>query len=137
VVYHNKSNAILALPITGLVDRAIFEAYKIAFDELAAKGFKPKLNIMDNQATRYIKTFLTEEECKLQLIEPHYHRINVAKQAIQMFKDAFTFIIVLATTNTDFSLQLWDRLTPHVLNCCLNMMGASRINPTKLACKTL
>jgi hypothetical protein len=36
VVYHYESNAILALPITGLDDRAIFEAYKIAFDELAA-----------------------------------------------------------------------------------------------------
>ncbi len=55
VVYYYESNAILALPITGLVDKAFFEAYKIAFDELAAKGFKPKLNIMDNQATRYIK----------------------------------------------------------------------------------
>jgi hypothetical protein len=51
VAYHYKSNAILALPITGLNDKAIFEAYKIAFNELAAKGFKPKLNIMDNQAT--------------------------------------------------------------------------------------
>ncbi len=48
VVYHYESNAILALPITGLDDKAIFEAFKIAFDELAANGFKLKLNIMDN-----------------------------------------------------------------------------------------
>jgi hypothetical protein len=64
VVYHYKSNAILALPISGLDDKTIFDAYKIAFDELATKGFKPKLNIMDNQATKYIKKFLTKEECK-------------------------------------------------------------------------
>jgi hypothetical protein len=57
VVYHYKSNAILALPITGLNDKTIFKAYKIAFDELAMKGLKPKLNIMDNQATRCIKNF--------------------------------------------------------------------------------
>jgi hypothetical protein len=55
VVYHYESNAILAIPIAGLNDKMIFEAYKIAFNELVAKGFKPKLNIMDNQATKYIK----------------------------------------------------------------------------------
>jgi hypothetical protein len=71
VVYDYKSNTIFALPISGLDDKTIFIAsYKIAFNELAAKGFKPKLNIMDNQATKYIKKFLTKEECKLQLVEP-------------------------------------------------------------------
>jgi hypothetical protein len=54
VVYHYKSSTILALPISGLDDKTIFDTYGIAFDELEAKGFKPKLNIMDNQATKYI-----------------------------------------------------------------------------------
>jgi hypothetical protein len=76
------------LPIAGLDDKTIFDAYKIAFDELVSKGFKPKLNIMDNQATKYIKKLLTKEECKLQLIKPHNHRVNAAKCAIQAFKDA-------------------------------------------------
>ncbi len=89
---------------------------------------------MDNQATKYIKKFLTEKECKLQLVEPHNHRVNAAKRAIQMFKDAF--IAALAATNLDFLIQLWDRLTPQVLNC-LNMMRASRIDPSKSAYKTL
>jgi hypothetical protein len=119
VVYHYESNAILALPILGLDDKTIFDAYKIAFYELVSKGFKPKLNIMDNLATKYIKKILTKEECKLQLIKPHNHRVNAAKRAILTFKDAF--IVTLATTDLDFPLQLWDRLTPQVLNC-LNMM---------------
>ncbi len=134
VVYHYKSNAILTLPIAGLDDKTIFETYKIAFDELAVKGFKLKFNIMDNQATKYIKQFLTKEECKLQLVKPHNHRLNAAKQAIQTFKDAF--IPALATTDSEFPLQLWDRLTPQVLNC-LNMMRASRIDATKSAYETL
>jgi hypothetical protein len=134
VVYHYGSNAILALPIAGLDDKTIFEAYKITSNELAAKGFKPKLNIMDNQATKYIKKILTKEECKLQLVKPHNHRVNAAEQANQIFQDAF--ITALATTNSESPLKLWDRLTPQVLNC-LNMMRASRINPTKLAYKTL
>ena len=51
--------SILATPIKGLDDNSIFQGYKLRFDKLTAKGFKPKLNVMDNQATKYIKQFLT------------------------------------------------------------------------------
>ncbi len=74
------------------------------FNELKTKGFKPKLNVMDNQATKHIKKFLTENECKLQLVEPHNHRVNAAERAIQTFKDAL--IVALATTESNFPLQL-------------------------------
>ncbi len=134
VMYHYKANAILATPIAGLDDCIIFNTYKANFNKLAQKGFKPKLNVMDNQVTKHIKTFLMEEECKLQLVEPHNHRVNAAERAIQTFKDAC--ILALATTDCDFPLQLWDKLTPQVINT-LNMMRASRINPSKLANKVL
>jgi hypothetical protein len=98
------------------------------------KGFKPKLNVMDNQATKYIKKFLTTEECKLQLVEPHNHCVNTAEQAIQTFKDAF--ISTLPMTDCDFPLKLWDRLMPKVINT-LNMLHALRIDPTNLAYKVL
>ncbi len=134
VLYHYKSNAILATPITGLNDVSIFNAYKAYFDVLTAKGFKPKLNIMDNQATKHIKKYLTENYCKLQVVEPHNHRVNTAKRAIQTFKAAY--IAALATTDSDFPLQLWDRLTPQVEDT-LNMLRASRIDPTKSAYEIL
>jgi hypothetical protein len=92
------------------------------------------LNLIDNQATKHIKTFLTGNKCKLQLVEPHNHRVNAAKRAIQTFKDAF--IAALATTDSKFPLQLWDRLTPQVRDT-LNLMQASRINPNILAYKAL
>jgi hypothetical protein len=68
VLYHYKSNVIMATPITGLDDVCIFNAYKLNFDELKSKGYKPILNVMDNQATKYIKKFLTKEGSKLQLV---------------------------------------------------------------------
>ncbi len=64
VLYHYESNCILASPIKGMDDRTIFETYNKYFEELTAKGFKPKLNIMDNQATKHIKQFLSENDCK-------------------------------------------------------------------------
>ncbi len=97
------------------------------FDALTSKVFKLKINIMDNQATKHIKAFLlTEQQCKLQLVEPHNHKMNAAERTIQTFKDAF--IAMLATTNSKFQLQLWDKIMPQVQDT-LNMMRALRINP--------
>ncbi len=127
VMYHYKRNAILATPVTGLDDKSIFKAYKMQFDNFTSNGYKPKINIMDNQATKHITAFLTEQQCQLQLVEPHNHRLNAAERAIQTFKDAF--IAALVTTDSNFPLQLWDKITPQVQNT-LNMMRASCINQT-------
>jgi hypothetical protein len=54
VLYHYETNNILAMPIGGLDDVSIFNAYKTNFDSLAQNGFKPKLNLMDNQATKLL-----------------------------------------------------------------------------------
>ena len=78
VMYHYKSNSILATLINGLTDTIIFEAYKEKFDMLDSKGFKVKMNVMDNQATKHIKKILTEKECELQLVEPHNKQLNAA-----------------------------------------------------------
>jgi hypothetical protein len=134
VLYHYKSNCTLADPIKALDDKTIFEAYRKQYDKLTKKGFKVKLNVMDNQATKYIKQFLTKNDCQLQLVEPHNHRINATERAIQTFKDAF--IAALATTDSDFPIQLWDRLTPQVMNT-LNLLRALRINPTISAYEAL
>jgi hypothetical protein len=134
VLYHYKSNCILATPIGRLDNMSIFQAYKTYFKDLSAKGYKPNLNIMDNQATKHIKKFLTKNDCKLQVIEPHNHCVNAAKRTIQTFKAAF--ITALATTNSNFPLQLWDKLTPQVQDT-LNMLQASQINPTKSAYEIL
>ncbi len=131
VLYHYKSNCILADPIEALDDKTVFEAYKKQFDELTKKGFMPKLNVMDNQGTKYIKQFLDKNKCKLQLVEPHNLCVNAAERAIQTFKDA-----TLATTDSNFPIQLWDRLTPQVQNT-LNMLRASHVNQAILAYKAL
>jgi hypothetical protein len=134
VHYHYKSNAILVTMISVMVDVSIFNAYKKQFNVLTAKGLKPKINIMDNQATKHMKKFLTKQQCKMQLVEPHNHQMNAAKHAIQAYKDAF--IAALTTTDKDFPIQRWDKLAPQVQDT-LNLLHASRINPFILAYKIL
>ena len=134
VMYHYESNAILAEPIAGLTDELIFAAYKKKFEYLESKGFRMKVNIMDNQATKIISSFLTSKECKLQLVEPHNHRMNAAERAIETWKDHF--ISALCTTDSAFPVQLWDRLTPQAQDT-LNLMRQSRSDPTKSAYEVL
>jgi len=61
VMYHYKTNAILVKAITNVDDCSILDAYKEIFETLEAKRYKPKMNLMDNQATKYIKKFLTKK----------------------------------------------------------------------------
>jgi hypothetical protein len=42
VMYHYEANAIFAKPISGLDDNSIFNTYKMQFEDLTSKGFKPK-----------------------------------------------------------------------------------------------
>jgi hypothetical protein len=52
VMYHYKTNTILATPILGLDSASILEAYKQNFEYIKEKVYKPILNVMDNQATK-------------------------------------------------------------------------------------
>jgi hypothetical protein len=133
-VYHYESNAILALPISVFSDDVIFRAYKEIYEMIESKGFVIRFNVMDNQASKVIKQFLTPKQCELMLVEPNNHRVNAAEHAIQTFKDHF--VSALATTDSDFPLQLRDQLTQQV-ETTLNLLRPSRINPTKSAYEAL
>ncbi len=123
IIYHYKTNAILALPIKGFCDAIIFEAYKQQFNLLQLKRYKIKLNVMDNQATQIIKKILIAQECNLLLVKPHNRQVNAVKR---MFKDHY--ISTIATSDSKFPLQLWDHLTPQVENT-LSILRPSCINP--------
>jgi hypothetical protein len=102
----------LATPIPGLDLKKILDAYTKNFEYLVSKGYTPKINIMYSQATKAIKSYLTPQQCHLQLVKPGNHLVNAAKLAIQMFKNHF--IGALGTIDIDFPIQLWDKLAPQV-----------------------
>jgi hypothetical protein len=134
IVYHYKSNAIWALPIANFADETILAAFQQQFELLESQGHKIKLNVMNNQASRAIKKYLTKQQCNDLLVEPNNHQVNAAERAIQTFKAHF--ISALAMTDSNFPLQLWDCLTPQV-EATLNMLRPSWINPTMLAYKAI
>jgi hypothetical protein len=129
VVYHYETNSILALPIAKFSNNSILHVYQQQFELLESRGHKIKLNMMDNQASHIIKQYLTTKQCNNLLVKLNNHRVNAAKQAIQTFKAHF--ISALATTNSEFLLQLWDRLTPQLVNT-LNMLRCQHMKQSMI-----
>ncbi len=84
---------------------------------------------MDNQASKVIKKYLTTQQGNNLLVKPNNHRVNASERAIHTFKAHF--VNALATTNSNFPLQLRDWLTPQV-EATLNMLCPSCIEPTIL-----
>jgi hypothetical protein len=76
VLYHYKTNAIMALPISGFSAKTIMVAYKQQYELLASKGHIIKLNVIDNQGSQIIKKILTAQQCNLMLVKPHNHHVN-------------------------------------------------------------
>jgi hypothetical protein len=86
------------------------KAYETIYQELTGKGFKPKLQTLNNKASAALKNFFTTHDVDYQLVPPHYHRRNAAECAIRTFKEHF--VAGLSSVDPTFTLHLWDRLLP-------------------------
>jgi hypothetical protein len=79
-------------------------AFSIVFDRMTSKGFKPKLQTMDNEASAALKNYFTEKEMSYQLVPPHCHRTNDAERTIRTFKEHFKSGV--ATVDPSFPILL-------------------------------
>jgi hypothetical protein len=102
------------------------KAYDSIHQELTVKGFKPKLQTLDNEALTALKTFFTVNDIAYQLVPPHCHRRNAAERAIRTFKEHF--VAVLSSVDPSFPMHLWDRLLPQA-EITLNLLRTSRLHP--------
>jgi hypothetical protein len=88
--------------------------YDHIHQELTAKGFKPKLQTLDNEASAALKNFFTDNDVEYQLVPPHCHRHNAAKRSIQTFKEKF--VTGISSVDPTFPLHLWDILLPQAIS---------------------
>jgi hypothetical protein len=102
------------------------KAYDTIHQELTVKGFKPKLQTIDNKASAALKNFFTANDVDYQLVPPHCHRCNAAERAIRTFKEHF--VAGLSSVEPTFPLHLWDRLLPQA-ESTLNLLRTSRLHP--------
>ena len=130
VCYVYEANAILVKPMKNRSDESFVEAYKEMYEDLKARGFKPTLNVTDNECSKAVQKYITSQNVNYQLVEPNNHRANAAERAIQTFKNHCTS--VLYSVSTGFLLQLWCYLL-HQAEISLNLLRTAQLDPTKSA----
>jgi hypothetical protein len=132
ILYDYDINAILAQPIKDRTALELLKAFQVMEQELVARGLKPKLMKLENDASKLLKTYLHQQDITFQLVPPYIHRRTSAERAIRSFKDHL--IAGLCSTDTSFPMHLWDILLPQAV-ITLNTLRTSRIN-TKLSAAT-
>jgi hypothetical protein len=102
------------------------KAYDTVHQELTVKGFKPKLQTLDNEASAALKYLFTVNDIDYQLVPLRCHRRNAAERAIRTFKEHF--VAGLSSVDPAFPLHVWDRLLPQA-EIMLNLLRTSRLHP--------
>jgi hypothetical protein len=89
VCYIYDCNYVKVVPMKSRSASEWVKAYDSIHQELTVKGFKPKLQTLDNEALTALKNFFTANDIAYQLVPPHCHRRNAAERAIGTFKVQF------------------------------------------------
>jgi hypothetical protein len=89
VYYIYDWNYVKVIPMKSRSASEWVKAYESVHQELTVKGFKPKLQTLDNEASTALKNFFTVNDIAYQLVPPHCHRCNAAERAIGTFKEHF------------------------------------------------
>jgi hypothetical protein len=74
ILYDYDSNAVLAQPIKGRTAPELLRAFQVMEQELVARGLKPKLMKLDNEASKLLKMYLHKQNITFQLVPPYIHR---------------------------------------------------------------
>ncbi len=124
VVHFYDLNTIIVRAMPSCTNASMVQAFTKMITILKSKGYQPALNVMENVCSTTIKKAYT---LYIQLVPPHNHCVNTAKQAIATFKEHF--IAALTTVDILCPLQLWDDFFPQV-ELTLNMICFSQKIPT-------
>jgi hypothetical protein len=78
ILYYYDSNAILAQLIKDCTAPELLKAFQVMEPKLVARGLKPKLMKLDNEASKLLKTYLHQQDITFKLVPPYIHRRNSA-----------------------------------------------------------
>jgi hypothetical protein len=126
VCYIFDCNYVKVVPMKSRPASEWVKSYDLIHQELTSKGFKPKLQTLENEASTALKNFFTTNDVEYQLVPPHCHRRNAAERAINTFKEFF--FAGLSAVDPDLPLHLRDRLLP-VAELTLNLLWTSIQHP--------
>jgi hypothetical protein len=126
ICYSYDCNYVKDVPMKSRFASEWLKAYKHIHQDLTSRGFKTKLQTLDNEASAALKSFFAKNDVEYQLIPTHCHRRNAAERDILTFKEHV--VAGLASVEPDYPLHLWDRLLPQA-EMTLNLLHKSRQYP--------
>ena len=133
-MYDWTTNAILATQIKDTKDEIIIDSVQAHIKYITKRFFKPCFNIIDNVASKAIKSYLQKENINMQLVEPHNHQFYAEEREIHTFKNHF--IAGMSIGDEKFPTILWSYLIRQAQDS-LNILRTSRVHPKILAYKVL
>jgi hypothetical protein len=92
--------------------------------KLLALGLKH--HCLDNECLAAFKACIAKKGMTHKLVPPDCHHCNIAKQAIQMFKNHF--VSILSGVDNRFPLSLWCHLVQPA-ELTVNLLGQSKVAP--------
>jgi hypothetical protein len=125
VCYVYDCNCVKVIPMKSRSASEWVKAYDHIHQEITAKGFKPKLQTLANDASAALKHSFTANDIEYQLVPPQCHRRNADERAIRTFKEHF--MAGISSVNTTFPLHLWDRILPQA-EITLDLLRTSRLH---------
>jgi hypothetical protein len=108
ILHDYDSNSVLSAPMKNRGDKDMVRALYLLIKSLIIRGLKPRLQLLDNEASLVLRNYLTKQGIDYQLASSHIHRRNNAERAIQTFKNHF--IAGLCSVDPNFPLKLWYKL---------------------------
>ena len=95
IAYIYTINAILIRPMKSRSDACMVDAFKDVYTYLTDKKLAPKLHVLDNECSKAVQTYVKGQNTRIQLVEPHNHRVNAAETAVKAAK--YHLLAALAT----------------------------------------
>jgi hypothetical protein len=89
VVYEYNGNCIHSEPMINHTGPSIIAAYKKMVQYFESRGFKPLLQLMENEAALALQSFMDQAGIGFQLAPPHCHRRNAPERSNRTFKNHF------------------------------------------------
>jgi hypothetical protein len=132
IFYIYNANFVESVPIKSRPKDELLQSYWLVYAYLTARGFKPQLHKMDNKMSHDVKTFIHEENTRLQYTPLNIHCTNPAEWAFCTWKNHFLSSIAPKT----FPIANWCCLTDQT-DFTLNMLWPCHKNPALSAFKAL
>ena len=126
VAYEYRSNAILVHALNDQTNKSLTTAFCDVYEYLTERGYQRKLSVMDNKCSKAVEKYTQSTKAAIQLVSPDNYRVNVAKRAIQTWKDHW--LSGMDTINPNCPIQLWCQLIEQGQDM-LSLLHVSRVIP--------